>query len=150
MKKIHFSLLMLAIVVICTSCVKEPQPMAYITSHLNVPITLYSEKDSVFLAPMQRTYLCDVEVENGKFIHCGGINWVFSVFEPIVKIGLLDTIYAVPEQYQKFLADVDSYMYHLSYSSTSSSSVKYESSNYDYYLKADFVEDIIEASVVNK
>ena len=138
MKKIHFSLLMLAIVVICTSCVKEPQPMAYIT------------KDSVFLAPMQRTYVCDVEVENGKFIHCGGLNWTFCVFDPVIKIGLLDTIYAVPEQYQKFLADVDSYMYHLSYSSSSSSSVKYESSNYDYYLTADFVEDIIKASVANK
>ena len=150
MKKIHFSLLMLAIVVICTSCVKEPQPMAYITSHLNLPITLYSEKDSVFLAPMQRTYLCDVKVENGKFTHCGGVNWTFCVFDPVIKIALLDTTYTVPEQYQLFLADVDSYMYHLGYSSSSSSPVKYESSCYDYVLRPDFVEEILRASVANK
>ena len=150
MKKIHFSLLMLAIVVICTSCKREPQPMAYITSHLNVPITLYNEKDSVFLAPMQRTYLCDVKVENGKFTHCGGVNWIFCVFDPVIKIALLDTTYTVPEQYQLFLADVDSYMYHLGYSSSSSSPVKYESSCYDYVLRPDFVEEILKASVANK
>ena len=150
MKKIHFSLLMLAIVVICTSCKREPQPMAYITSHLNVPITLYNEKDSVFLAPMQRTYLCDVEVENGKFTHCGGVNWIFCVFDPVIKIALLDTTYTVPEQYQLFLADVDSYMYHLGFSSSSSSPVKYESSCYDYVLRPDFVEEILKASVANK
>ena len=150
MKKIHFSLLMLAIVVSCTSCVKEPQPMAYITSHLNVPITLYNEEDSVLLAPMQRTYVCDVEVKNGKFISWGGLNWTFCVYDPVIKIGLLDTIYVVPEQYQEFLADVDSYMYHLMYSTSSSSPVKYESSSYDYYLKADLVEEIIEASIASK
>ena len=150
MKKTSFSLLMLAIVVICTSCVKEPQPMAYITSHLNLPITLYSEKDSVFLAPMQRTYLCDVEVENGKFTHCGGVNWTFCVFDPVIKIALLDTTYTVPEQYQLFLADVDSYMYHLGYSSSSSSPVKYESSCYDYVLLPDFVKEILRGAVANK
>ena len=124
--------------------------MAYITSHLNVPITLYNEKDSVFLAPMQRTYLCDVKVENGKFTHCGGVNWTFCVFDPVIKIALLDTTYTVPEQYQLFLADVDSYMYHLGYSSSSSSPVNYESSCYDYVLRPDFVEEILKASVANK
>ena len=38
-------------------------------------------------------------------------------------------------------------MYHLMYSTSSSSPVKYESSSYDYYLKADLVEEIIEASI---
>jgi hypothetical protein len=145
MKKIHFSLLMLAIVVICTSCVREPESVAFITSHVNVPITLYSEKDSVHLVPLQRTYLCHVEVEDGKFVSCTGMNWTFSLFDPVIKIGLLDTIYTVPEQYQMFLSDVDSYMHHLGYSSSNTSPVKYEHSCYDYDLRADFVKQIINA-----
>ena len=143
MKKIHFSLLMLAIVVICTSCVREPESVAFITSHLNVPITLYNERDSVLLAPHQRTYLCHVEVENGNFVSCTGMNWTFSVIDPVTKIGIGDTIYTIPEQYQMFLSDVDSYMYHIGYSSSSSSLAKYEHSCYDYYLKADLIEKIL-------
>ena len=146
MKKIHFSLLMLAIVVICTSCVREPESLAFITSHVNVPITLYSEKDSVHLVPLQRTYLCHVEVEDGKFVSCMGMYWTFSLFDPVIKIGLLDTIYTVPEQYQMFLSDVDNYMHHLGHSSSSSSPIKYEHSCYDYNLRADFIEQIINAS----
>ena len=146
MKKIHFSLLMLAIVVICTSCVREPEPVAFITSQFDVPVTLYNERDSVLLAPHQRTYLCHVEVENGNFVSCTGMNWTFSVIDPVTKIGIGDTIYTIPEQYQMFLSDVDSYMYHIGYSSSSSSPIKYEHSCYDYNLRADFVEQIINAS----
>ena len=145
MKKTLFSLLMLAIVVICTSCVREAESVAFITSHVNVPITLYNEKDSVHLVPLQRTYLCHIGVEDGKFVSCTGMNWTFSLFDPVIKIGLLDTIYTVPEQYQMFLSDVDSYMHHLGYISSSSSPVKYEHSCYDYDLRADFVKQIINA-----
>ncbi|MBQ9751541.1 MAG: hypothetical protein IJV81_01760 [Paludibacteraceae bacterium] len=150
MKKIHFSLLMLAIVVSCTSCIREPESVAFITSHVNVPITLYNDRDSVHLVPLQRTYLCHVEVEDGKFVGCTGMNWTFSLFDPVLKIGLLDTIYTVPEQYQMFLSDVDNYMHHLGYSSSNSSSIKYEHSCYDYTLLPDFVEEILRASVANK
>lgn len=150
MKKIHFSLLMLAIVVICTSCIREPESVAFITSHVNVPITLYNDRDSVHLVPLQRTYLCHVEVKDGKFVSCTGMNWTFSLFDPVLRIGLLDTIYTVPEQYQMFLSDVDNYMHHLGYSSSSSSPVKYEHSCYDYTLLPDFVEEILRASVANK
>lgn len=150
MKKIHFSLLMLAIVVSCTSCIREPESVAFITSHVNVPITLYNDRDSVHLVPLQRTYLCHVEVKDGKFVGCTGMNWTFSLFDPVLKIGLLDTIYTVPEQYQTFLSDVDNYMHHLGYSSSSSSHVKYEHSCYDYTLLPDFVEEILRASVANK
>ena len=146
MKKIHFSLLMLAIVVICTSCVREPESVAFITSHLNVPITLYNDRDSVHLVPLQRTYLCHVEVEDGNFVGCTGMNWTFNLWDPVIKIGILDTIYTVPEQYQMFLSDVDNYMHHLGHSSSSSSPIKYEHSCYDYNLRADFVEQIINAS----
>jgi hypothetical protein len=146
MKKIHFSLLMLAIVVSCTSCIREPESVAFITSHVNVPITLYNDRDSVHLVPLQRTYLCHVEVKDGKFVGCTGMNWTFSLFDPVLKIGLLDTIYTVPEQYQMFLSDVDNYMHHLGHSSSSSSPIKYEHSCYDYNLRADFVEQIINAS----
>ena len=150
MKKIHFSLLMLAIVVSCTSCIREPESVAFITSHVNVPITLYNDRDSVHLVSLQRTYLCHVEVKDGKFVGCTGMNWTFSLFDPVLKIGLLDTIYTVPEQYQTFLSDVDNYMHHLGYSSSSSSSIKYEHSCYDYTLLPDFVEEILRASVANK
>ena len=150
MKKIHFSLLMLAIVASCTSCIREPESVAFITSHVNVPITLYNDRDSVHLVPLQRTYLCHVEVKDGKFVGCTGMNWTFSLFDPVLKIGLLDTIYTVPEQYQTFLSDVDNYMHHLGYSSSSSSSIKYEHSCYDYTLLPDFVEEILRASVANE
>ena len=141
---------MLAIVVSCTSCIREPESVAFITSHVNVPITLYNDRDSVHLVPLQRTYLCHVEVKDGKFVGCTGMNWIFSLFDPVLKIGLLDTIYTVPEQYQTFLSDVDNYMHHLGYSSSSSSPVKYEHSCYDYTLLPDFVEEILRASVANE
>ena len=147
MKKSYFSLLNLAIVVICKSCTSEPQPMAYITSTVNVPITLYGERDTVFLAPLQRTYLCHVDVIDGQFTGVSGVNWIFSILDPVVKIGLSDTIYNVPDQYQYFLKDIDNYMYSISSSSSSSSPVKYESSNYDYTLRADFIKEIIQASI---
>ena len=85
-------------------------------------------------------------VKDGKFVGCTGMNWTFSLFDPVLKIGLLDTIYTVPEQYQMFLSDVDNYMHHLGHSSSSSSPIKYEHSCYDYNLRADFVEQIINAS----
>ncbi|MBQ8386667.1 MAG: hypothetical protein IJX48_04355 [Paludibacteraceae bacterium] len=143
-------MLMLAIVVSCTSCIREPESVAFITSHVNVPITLYNDRDSVHLVPLQRTYLCHVEVKDGKFVGCTGMNWTFSLFDPVLKIGLLDTIYTVPEQYQTFLSDVDNYMHHLGYSSSSSSSIKYEHSCYDYTLLPDFVEEILRVSVANE
>ena len=149
MKKIHFSLLMLAIVVICTSCAREPQPMAYITNTSDVAITLYGdrEKDSVVLSPWQRTYICDVDVIDGMFVGSSGYNWMFSVFAPVTKIKRLATIYAVPEQYQKFLSDINNYIHHTSIGSSSSSPVKLEGSHYDYYLTVDFIEEIIQASL---
>ena len=68
---------MLAIVVICASCTREPLSMVFITSNIDVPITLYgerdtsrihSENDSLLLIPGERTFLCTVEVQDGKFV----------------------------------------------------------------------------------
>ena len=154
MKKIHFSLLMLAIVVICASCTREPLSMVFITSNIDVPITLYgerdtsrihSENDSLLLIPGERTFLCTVEVQEGKFVSVN--DRAYSVFNPVVKIGLLDTIYEVPQEYRMFLNDVSSYMHYTSMSSSSSSPVKYEGSYYEYTLRPDFVEEILQASV---
>ena len=154
MKKIHFSLLMLAIVVICTSCKKEPLAMVFITNNSTVPITLYGEKDtslvhstndSICLMPGERTFLCTVEVQDGKFVSV--YDAAYSVFNPVVKIGLLDTIYEVPQENRMFLNDVSSYMHYTSLSSSSSSPVKYEGSYYEYTLLPDFVEEILQASV---
>ena len=145
MKKTSFSLLLLAIVVIGTSCAKQPQSRAFVTNETGAPVTLYTEKDSVYLFPMQRTYLCDVEVQDGRFVSCGGLNWTFSLIDPIVKIAVSDTSYAVPESYQGFLKDVSSYMHHISLSSSTSSATKYEGSNYDYFLREDILKAIINA-----
>ena len=153
MKKTLFSLLMLAIVVICTSCKREPLAMVFITNNSTVPITLYgesdtsrihSENDSLLLIPGERTFLCTVEVQDGKFVSVN--DHAYSVFNPVVKIGLLDTIYEVPQEYRMFLNDVSSYMHYTSMSSSSSSPVKYEGSYYDYTLQADFLMKIINAS----
>ena len=157
MKKIHFSLLMLAIVVICTSCKREPLAMVFITNSITVPITFYGEKDtsrvhsandSICLMPGERTFLCTVEVQDGKFVSVNDA--AYSVFNPVVKIGLLDTIYEVPQEYRMFLNDVSSYMHYTSLNSSSSSPVKYEGSYYEYTLRPDFVEEILRASVANK
>ena len=153
MKKTLFSLLMLAIVVICTSCKREPLAMVFITNNSTVPITLYgerdtsrihSENDSLLLIPGERTFLCTVEVQEGKFVSVN--DRAYSVFNPVVKIGLLDTIYEIPQEYRMFLNDVSSYMHYTSMSSSSSSPVKYEGSYYDYTLQADFLMKIINAS----
>ena len=110
MKKSYFSLLMLAIVVICTSCTREPLSMVFITSNINVPITLYgerdtsrvhSENDSILLIPGERIFLCTVEVQDGQFVSVSDA--AYSLFTPVVKIGLLDTIYEVPQEYRMFL-----------------------------------------------
>jgi hypothetical protein len=71
---------------------------------------------------------------------------MFSVFTPVTKIKRLDTMYEVPEQYQKFLSDINNYIHHTSLGSSSSSSVKLEGSHYDYYLTDEFIEEIIQAS----
>ena len=148
---------MLAIVVICTSCTREPLSMVFITSNIDVPITLYgerdtsrihSENDSLLLIPGERTFLCTVEVQDGKFVSVD--DPAYSLFNPVVKIGLLDTIYEVPQEYRMFLNDVSSYMHYTSLSSSSSSPVKYEGSYYEYTLRPDFVEEILKASVANK
>ena len=153
MKKSYFSLLMLAIVVICASCTREPLSMVFITSNIDVPITLYgerdtsrihSEHDSLLLIPGERTFLCTVEVQDGQFVSVSDA--AYSLFNPVVKIGLLDTIYEVPQEYRMFLNDVSSYMHYTSMSSSSSSPVKYESSYYDYTLHAAFIQEIINAS----
>ena len=157
MKKSYFSLLMLAIVVICTSCKKEPLAMVFITNYITVPITLYgerdtsrihSENDSLLLIPGERTFLCTVEVQDGQFVSIH--DHAYSVFNPVVKIGLLDTIYKVPQEYRMFLNDVSSYKHVVGLEGSSSSTVKYESSYYDYILLPDFVEEILRASVENK
>ena len=144
---------MLAIVVICTSCTREPLSMVFITSNINVPITLYgerdtsrvhSENDSILLIPGERIFLCTVEVQDGQFVSVSDA--AYSLFNPVVKIGLLDTIYEVPQEYRMFLNDVSSYMHYTSMSSSSSSPVKYESSYYDYTLHAAFIQEIINAS----
>ena len=145
---------MLAIVVICTSCKKEPLAMVFITNNITVPITLYGEKDtslvhsandSICLMPGERTFLCTVEVQDGKFVSVNDA--AYSVFNPAVKIGLMDTIYEVPQENRMFLNDVSSYMHYTSLSSSSSSPVKYEGSSYEYKLRPDFVEEILKDSV---
>lgn len=131
-----------------SSCKNTSQPMAFITNMTNVPITLYTDRDSIFLSPLQRTYMADIDVENGQIVSCSGLNWIFSVCNPLTKINVLDTIYHIPEQYTLILKDINNYQHTIS-TSSSSSGAKYLEDNYNYYLRADLIKKIINASDEN-
>lgn len=139
MRNVKLFFIVFAIATLCVSCKKEPQAIAFITNKVNTPIMLYSESDSIFLYPLQRTYLAHIGVENRQIYSCDG----FSLFDPITRMGILDTIYDVPEQYGMFLADLNNYMHLIGAESGINSGTTYEHSSYDYSLRADFVEKII-------
>lgn len=139
MKSIKVVFIILAFATLCVSCQKEPQAIAFITNKVNTPIMLYSESDSIFLYPLQRTYLAHIGVENRQIYSCDG----FSLFDPITRMGILDTIYDVPEQYGMFLADLNNYIHLIGAEPGINSGTTYEHSSYDYSLRADFVEKII-------
>lgn len=139
MKGIKLFFIVFAIATLCVSCKKEPQAIAFITNEVNTPIMLYSESDSIFLYPLQRTYLAHIGVENGEIYSCDG----FSLFDPITRMGILDTIYDVPEQYGMFLADLNNYMHLIGAEPGINSGTVYENSSYDYSLRAEFVKKIM-------
>lgn len=139
MKGIKLFFIVFAIATLCVSCKKEPQAIAFITNEVNTPIMLYSESDSIFLYPLQRTYLAHIGVENGEIYSCDG----FSLFDPITKMGISDTIYDVPEQYGMFLADLNNYMHLIGAEPGINSGTVYENSSYDYSLRAEFVKKIM-------
>lgn len=139
MKGIKLFFIVFAIATLCVSCKKEPQAIAFITNEVNTPIMLYSESDSIFLYPLQRTYLAHIGVENGEIYSCDG----FSLFDPITRMGILDTIYDVPEQYGMFLADLNNYMHLIGAEPGINSGTVYENSSYDYSLRAEFVKTIM-------
>lgn len=139
MKGIKLFFIVFAIATLCVSCKKEPQAIAFITNEVNTPIMLYSESDSIFLYPLQRTYLAHIGVENGEIYSCDG----FSLFDPITRMGILDTIYDVPEQYGMFLADLNNYMHLIGAEPGINSGTVYENSSYDYFLRAEFVKKIM-------
>lgn len=139
MRNVKLFFIVFAIATLCVSCKKEPQGIAFITNKVNTPIMLYSESDSIFLYLFQRTYLAHIGVENGEIYSCDG----FSLFDPITRMGILDTIYDVPEQYGLFLAELNNYMHLIGAESGINSGTTYEYSSYDYSLRADFVQKII-------
>lgn len=139
MKGIKLFFIVFAIATLCVSCKKEPQAIAFITNEVNTPIMLYSESDSIFLYPLQRTFLAHIGVENGEIYSCDG----FSLFDPITRMGILDTIYDVPEQYGMFLADLNNYMHLIGAEPGINSGTVYENSSYDYSLRAEFVKKIM-------
>lgn len=139
MRNVKSIFLILAVATLCVSCEKEPQAIAFITNEVNTPIMLYSESDSIFLYPFQRTYLAHIGVEDGEIYSCDG----FSLFDPITRMGILDTIYDIPEQYGLFLADLNNYLHMIGSEPGINSGTTYDHSNYDYSLRADFVKQII-------
>lgn len=145
MKTIKFIVTILAIITICASC-NNPQSVAFIISTLNQTVTLYSETDSVCLYPYQKTYLCDIIVEDEEFIAYTGNTWAFDIFEPIERIKLHDTMYYVSEEHRMFLANVTNYTHYTSIINVSSSVARIEGSYYEYYLTADFIDKIIRAA----
>jgi hypothetical protein len=107
----------------------------------NASITLYSERDSIFLSPLQRTYMADIDVKNGKIVFCSGLNWTFTL-NPLTKMRVLDSIYTMPEQYQSILLDLTNYQHTMSTGGNGFGS-KYVGDYYDYYLKDELVKQII-------
>ena len=141
MKKIHYSLLLFAIVSFFSSCAKDPLPKAFITSIVNSSVTLYSENDSIVLIPLQRTYLTDIDVVNNQIIACGSSNWYFNILAPVLKIGLNDTILDVLEEHRMFLSEIENYEHSTRISSGSGEKVLIRD-DYDYVLKTDFLKEI--------
>lgn len=141
MKTIKILSILLILTMICSSCQKEPQSMAFITNTTNVPITLYTERDSIFLSPLQRTYMADIDVRNGEIVFCSGLNWIFTL-NPLTKMRVLDSIYTMPEQYQSILLDLTNYQHTMSTGGNGFGS-KYVGDCYDYYLKDELVKQII-------
>lgn len=139
MKKKLYSLLLLVIVTVLSSCSKNPQSIAFITSVVNVPITLYSAKDSVVLTPLQRTYLTHLDIINNQIIACGSSGWNFSVLEPVVKIGFNDTVLDVLEGYSMFLSEIENYTHSGSIVNGLGERAQVEDS-YDYILKTEFLK----------
>ena len=145
MKGLKSYFLILAIATLCVSCKKEPQAIAFITNEVNTPIMLYSESDSIFLYPFQRTYLAHIGVENGEIYSCDG----FSLFDPITRMRISNTIYDVPEQYRMFLADLNNYLHLIGAEPGINSATTHEMSSYDYSLRVEFVKQIINENSVN-
>ena len=144
MKTAKFLFTTFVIIIICSSC-NVPQSVNFIINETDQPVTLYSERDSVYLYPYQKTYLCEVIVEDEEFIACVGNSWMFNIFEPIKHIRLDDTLYDVNEEYCCFLADITNYKYYTSIVNTNSSISKIEGSCYDFHLSEDFIDKIISA-----
>jgi hypothetical protein len=144
MRNLKSFFLILAVAMLCVSCEKEPHAIAFITNEVNTPIMLYSESDSIFLYPLQRTYLAHIRVENGEIYSCDG----FSLFDPITRMGILDTIYDVPEQYGLFLTDLNNYWHAIGAEPGLNSGTIYENSSYDYSLSVEFVKQIISENYI--
>lgn len=136
MKKfLSFALISMSICFALVSCQKNYMGTAYAINTTNKVLTLYSEKDSVVLIPLQKTYLGLIAFsDNGG---CTISDSQLYGFE-FQKMKVDDIVYNVPEPLSTILLDKSNYLTHQSVSSD------YQPVEiHEIKIQADFVKQVI-------
>lgn len=136
MKKfLSSALIFMSICFAFVSCQKNYMGAAYVINTTNKVLTFYSEKDSVVLNPLQKTYLGLIAFsDNGGYTISEA---QLSGFE-VKKMKVDNIIYNVPEPLSMILLDKSNYLTHQSVSSD------YQTVEiYEIKIQADFVKQVI-------
>ena len=113
MKKLELLVILLAFTAICCSCSTEEEGAGlYIVNKTDVPITLYSESDSIMTYSQERTHISNVAVYDRKIVSWIDTQWDFVLRHPIKKIRIAGELYEMPKQYEYALVDLNNYQYY--------------------------------------
>jgi hypothetical protein len=147
MKKFELIVILLAFTAICCSCSTEEEGAGlYIVNKTDVPITLYSESDSIMTYSQERTHISNVAVYDRKIVSWKDTQWDFVLRHPIKKIRIAGELYEMPKQYEYALVDLNNYQYYYIVRDCVSSAGKIVNHYYEYYLTAELVDEIINAA----
>ena len=139
-----FFLIILGLVFICSSCEPNLLGNAYIIDKTYVPIVLYTESDSLIALPMKRTYLAGgIIVENNRIVAWNDSEYDFNIGQSVKRIGILDSIYNVQDQYASMLSNLDNYSHFFSIHD-SNTMHKHYANSYEFYLTETFLNKIID------
>ena len=162
MRNVNYILLSIAILINFSSCENyniEPTASAYIVNKTNLPVTFYTETDSLVAMPLKRTYLANIIVQDNKIISWRDSKWDFNMHQPIIKVAILKTnmdtqtqsseIYDMPEEFVSMFMDISNYSHVVVYSEGTDLAGRHTSNSYEYYLTASFLNTIINEHLVN-
>ena len=141
MKKTNFSLLLLAIVVICTSCAKEPLPMVYLVNQTDESIMLYSETDSMLVMPQKKSLLATWNLYKSDQI-ASWSDCSLGSNPKLMKAKISGKVFDVPKIYREVLNNVSNYR-HYKVIDSYNSGYKYMAHYYEYYLTTEWIETVI-------